>query len=805
MEKLKMLWSWSFLFSLILRTSTSLDNITVFQSLSDGETLISHEGIFELGFFSPGNSKGRYVGIWYHNMSPLTVVWVANRETALNDTSGVLKVTHQGLVLLVNGTSNSTVWSSTMSIKAENPVAQLLVSGNLVVKDGHNEENFLWQSFDFLGDTFLPGSKIGWDPVTGIERTLTSSKSADDPGHGDFKFRIDPRGYPQAVLTNGTVIMVRVGPWNGLMFSGATIYLRYSKLLPTDYDFIDKELICKLQPLHAYSVIRSVVTPWGGVQLLHWSRQTSSWETLLSLPEGECDKYAHCGANSVCRVTPAPICTCLEGFVPKYSRKWKDMYWSDGCVRITPLSCSKDGFKKHSGVVLPDTSTSWHNMTMNLQECEALCRKNCSCTAYSNLDVRGGGSGCILWFHDLIDMRQGGQDLYIRLPMSELGDESNKKKLVGMIVGSILFFMSMMFGLVLCLWRKKLEEPEIFWWKQRAHEREKDDMDLPMFDLSTIVYATNYFSSDNKLGEGGFGSVYKGALENGTEIAVKRLSIDSEQGLDEFKNEVQLIAKLQHRNLVKLLGCCIQRKEKLLIYELVPNRSLDTFIFDDSRRKLLDWAKRFQIIGGTARGLVYLHQDSRLRVIHRDLKTSNILLDKDMNAKISDFGLARTFAGDQTEARTKRVMGTYGYISPEYAVRGSFSMKSDVFAFGVIVLEIVSGKKNREFCVPHQSLNLLGHAWELWNEERPLELVDESVRNSVIEVEALRCIHIGLLCVQGRPEDRPNMSSVVRMLEDDKPLPKPRLPAFYSHQEESMGRDDGVSANEVTISLLGAR
>ncbi|MED6182511.1 hypothetical protein PIB30_029130 [Stylosanthes scabra] len=148
-----------------------------------------------------------------------------------------------------------------------------------------------------------------------------------------------------------------------------------------------------------------------------------------------------------------------------------------------------------------------------------------------------------------------------------------------------------------------------------------------------------------------------------------------------------------------------------------------------------------------------------------------------------------------------------GYISPEYAVRGSFSTKSDVFAFGVIVLEIVSGRKNREFCVPQQSLNLLGHAWELWNEERPMELVDESLRNSVIEVEALRCIHIGLLCVQGRPEDRPNMSSVVRMLEDDKPLPRPRPPAFYSHShhEESVGRDDEVSANEITISLLGAR
>ncbi|XP_050217236.1 LOW QUALITY PROTEIN: G-type lectin S-receptor-like serine/threonine-protein kinase SD1-1 [Mercurialis annua] len=220
-------------------------------------------------------------------------------------------------------------------------------------------------------------------------------------------------------------------------------------------------------------------------------------------------------------------------------------------------------------------------------------------------------------------------------------------------------------------------------------------MELPIFDLSTLMKATDNFSSLNKLGQGGFGRVYKGILIDGREIAVKRLSESSGQGPTEFKNEVIMISKLQHRNLVRLLGCCIQRDEKMLVYEFMPNKSLDFFIFDEMRIKFLDWDKRAHIIDGIARGLLYLHQDSRLRIIHRDLKASNVLLDKDMNPNISDFGMARIFGGDQTEANTNKVAGTFGYMSPEYAVDGLFSMKSDVFSFGVLVLEIVSGKKNR--------------------------------------------------------------------------------------------------------------
>ncbi|KAH9796653.1 G-type lectin S-receptor-like serine/threonine-protein kinase B120 [Citrus sinensis] len=180
--------------------------------------------------------------------------------------------------------------------------------------------------------------------------------------------------------------------------------------------------------------------------------------------------------------------------------------------------------------------------------------------------------------------------------------------------------------------------------------------DLPMFNFNTIAVATNYFSEGNKLGRGGFGPVHKGKLPEGQDIAVKRLSRKSGQGLEEFKNEIILIAKLQHRNLVRLLGCCIQGEEKMLIYEYMPNKSLDLFIFDPAKQALLDWTKRFAIIEGIARGLLYLHRDSRLRIIHRDLKASNILLDEDMNPKISDFGMARIFGFNQNEANTNRVV-----------------------------------------------------------------------------------------------------------------------------------------------------
>ncbi|KAK1261138.1 Receptor-like serine/threonine-protein kinase SD1-7 [Acorus gramineus] len=278
--------------------------------------------------------------------------------------------------------------------------------------------------------------------------------------------------------------------------------------------------------------------------------------------------------------------------------------------------------------------------------------------------------------------------------------------------------------------------------------------------------ATDTFSNANKIRKGGFGLVYKGMLEDDQEIAVKRLSRNSTQSFDEFKNEVMLIAKLQHRNLVRLLGCCAEGDECMLIYEYMPNKSLDTFL-SGKRSPCLDWRRCYDIILGIARGLVYLHQDSRFRIIHRDLKAGNILLDKEMNPKISDFGMARIFKGDHGEANTKRVVGTYGYMSPEYAMNGIFSVKSDVFSFGVLVLEIMSGKKNRGVYRSQPHINLLAHAWMLWKEGNALELLNVSMGYSSPISEVMRCIQTSLLCVQERVEDRPTMSSVVMMLSSE--------------------------------------
>ncbi|KAK2644335.1 hypothetical protein Ddye_019530 [Dipteronia dyeriana] len=301
------------------------------------------------------------------------------------------------------------------------------------------------------------------------------------------------------------------------------------------------------------------------------------------------------------------------------------------------------------------------------------------------------------------------------------------------------------------------------------------------FDFNTIRIATDDFSNANKLGQGGFGAVYKGRLSNGQEIAVKRLSKDSGQGDLEFKNEVLLVAKLQHRNLVRLSGFSLERNERLLIYEFVPNRSLDHFIFDPTRRAQLDWEKRYKIIGGVARGMLYLHEDSRLRIIHRDLKTSNILLDAEMNPKIADFGMAKLFELDETQANTNRIVGTYGYMAPEYAMHGQFSVKSDVFSFGVLVLEIVSGQRNNCFRSGENVGDLLTVAWKNWREGTTGNLIDPILNNGS-RTEMIRCIHIGLLCVQENVVNRPTMASIVLMLNSfSLTLPVPSEPAFFMH------------------------
>ncbi|XP_061358121.1 receptor-like serine/threonine-protein kinase SD1-8 isoform X1 [Gastrolobium bilobum] len=740
--------------------------------------------------------------------------------------------------------SEKPIWSSNQSTTAINPVLQLLDSGNLILREEKENDptKFLWQSFDYPTDTLLPGMKLGWNLDTGMERHITSWRIKDqDPSSGDFSFKLDHQGLPEIFLWNKDEKIYRSGPWNGDRFSGVPEMQPVTDSIKFMF-FVDEHEVYYTFSIGNQSLFsRLSVSPVGELQRLTWIQSSKLWNKFWYAPKDQCDNYKECGPYGVCDTNASPVCQCVKGFHPKNQQAWNLRDGSDGCVRNTKLECGSDKFLHLKNVKLPETTTVFVNRSMNLKECGDLCYSNCSCTAYANIEITNGGSGCVMWVDELIDMRQypaGGQDLYVRLAASDVGyggdsDQKNDTaKAVGIIIGGTAFILLALLGTCF-LWKKRKLQCLLKWktrqrgFPERSQDllmtevfssnREQcgenmDDLDLPLFDFSTITMATNNFSEETKLGQGGFGSVYKGRLMEGQEIAVKRLSKNSGQGIEEFKNEVKLIVKLQHRNLVRLLGCSIEMDEKMLVYEYMENRSLDAILFDKAKRSSLNWQRRFNIICGIARGLLYLHQDSRFRIIHRDLKASNILLDKDMNPKISDFGMARIFGADQTEANTIRVVGTYGYMSPEYAMDGIFSVKSDVFSFGVLVLEIISGKKNRGFYYTNKELNLLGHGWKLWNEGNALELIDSSIDNSYSPSEVLRCIQVGLLCVQEHAEDRPTMSSVVLMLSSETaPLSQPKIPGFclgrnpIETDSSSSKQDESCTVNQVTVTMLDAR
>ncbi|KAF8024009.1 hypothetical protein BT93_F1266 [Corymbia citriodora subsp. variegata] len=536
--------------------SLAADTLGTNSSIRRGETLVSSDLTFELGFFTPGNSSMSYLGIWY-KFSPNTVVWVANKNNPLVDHNGVLAFNNAGNLVVLNQ-SSGVVWSSTMPRVLQNPIAQLLNSGNLVLRDNSvssSDEAYSWQSFDYPSDTLLASMKLVLNLKTGFERRLTPWKSMDDPSPGDYVHVLNySQGLPQyeVVQVHGHSKKYRTGHWNGVQFVGVPFVETRAVVFLFVYNETEISYMFEVQDRQLSAMMK--LNSLGVLQLFVLNRSRSAtWNVMLEFPRDVCDLYGRCGANAICSGT---LCECVKGFMPRSPDEWVVLNFSNGCKRTLPTNCSKgEGFWEIKKVKLPDVLEVTLNRSMSLKECKDECLKNCSCTAYANSDIRGGGSGCLMWFGDLIDMRaieEGNrvQTLYVRVSASEL---------------------------------------------------------------------------------------------------------------------------------------------------------------DQEKSLLLTWQRRFDIVIGIARGLLYLHCDSKLQVIHRDLKASNILLDGDLNPKISDFGLARIFGANEKEARTKRVIGTYGYMAPEYAMDGKFSLKSDIYSFGVLLLEIVSGKKNRGFSHPSHYHNLLGH------------------------------------------------------------------------------------------------
>ncbi|KAL4636425.1 hypothetical protein ACB092_03G007300 [Castanea dentata] len=673
-------------------------------------------------------------------------------------------------------------------------------------------------------------------------------KSPSDPSIGSFSSVVQPQHPPQAFVWKDGSPFWRSGPWSGRTFTGMQ---ELNHVFQNGLSFVeDQDGTFVLSFFYVnMSLSHIVLTTQGDMELRYWDNEKEDWKFLWKALKSECHFYGKCGEFGSCYSRNSPICSCLRGFKPNDTKEWNRGNWTSGCVR-TPLQCGKvnstgsedgkmDGFLKLKMMKVPDFA-EWSAALED--DCRQQCLQNCSRNIrlkpcgwrlfvmslegeeYLQLQAIGiatpHGPHPFLHFVilNLIDTNQwssSGVDLYIRLAYLELDTEGDLKKIVTITVVIGTVFISIC-GFI--LWRciakhkarKKKAKGILLLKRWEAHKTFRNEnmlgenlnqikvQELPLINFEKLASATNNFHQSNKIGQGGFGPVYRGILSNGQEIAVKGLSKTSGQGL-------------QHRNLVRLHGRCVEGEERTLIYEYMPNKSLDAFLFDPQKENPLDWRKHFNIIQGIGRGLLYLHRDSRLRIIHRDLKTSNILLDKELHPKISDFGMARIFRGNEDQANTIRVVGTYGYMSPEYAIKGLFSEKSNVFSFGVVLLEILSGRKNTSIYNDEQSLSLLGLAWKLWNADNIVALIDPMIYEPCFEMEILRCIQVKLLCVQEFAKDRPTVSVVVSMLKSEiVDLPLPKKSAFTERNialdiESSQLSQSKCSANNVTITMVQGR
>ena len=380
-----------------------------------------------MGFFTPTNSgnKNRYVGIWYNKISVQTIIWVANRRYPVNGTSGVLSVTANGTLIITKG-DTTVIWSSTLTTEISNPVAQLLDTGNFIVTSDHDQDSVAWQSFDYPTDTLIPGMKLGWNLTSRLNRNLTAWSSATDPWPGNYTLAVDLRGDPQVTLWAGSARQMRSGPWTGLDFSGLLPYNpSHTTVLVFNFVSNKEEVYYTAGVVNSSTLTRLVVNQSGISQRFVWL-DSGQWSLYWHGPSTQCDFYGACGPYGLCSPDGSPICTCLPGFMPKLPANWALRDWSGGCIRKTALDCRNgtDGFWAVQRTLLPDTVSATVDMRMGLDECRAECLKNCSCLAFASADTRGGGSGCIIWATDLVDMEvflEGGQDLYLRLAAADIG------------------------------------------------------------------------------------------------------------------------------------------------------------------------------------------------------------------------------------------------------------------------------------------------------------------------------------------------------------------------------------------------
>ncbi|KAK6158494.1 hypothetical protein DH2020_005808 [Rehmannia glutinosa] len=773
---------------------SSLDTLKQGDQLNISSQLVSAKRVFTLGFYTPRDTNNSYLAVWYTDGDgSYPPVWIGNRGKPIpQNTNPVLTIDTTGKLIITHGGGESIEVYSGQS--GRNLSATVLDTGNFVVTEMSSNGSageILWQSFDHPTDTLLPGMKLGVNHRTGKNWTLSSWFDESDPAPGAFTLEWDPIARRLLVRRRG-VIYWTSGEMKDYYLENFRIK-EFQNIIPPDaynwnYNFTNVTSEDENYFMYTLLIVPNI-TPDD-------RKVISGWKL---------DYLGDIRENDYHRPVIARPSLCYG-----YNIRM-------GCEPWEQLTCrnARQTFDFRSGDFTPGGAVdSIHdsNSSLSLSDCRDICWNDCQCVAYIHTD------GCLYWRGENLGFEQSLDGSAVRkyvLITAPSGKGMKKHVMIILVVLStiVLLILGMAFFIARKLkqGKRKEELQELLTLEGYTDDNGGGkNHDLRLFTYASIQSATRNFSSDYKLGQGGFGPVYKGKTAEGQAIAVKLLSRQSGQGLLEFKTELILISKLQHVNLVKLLGFCIHGDDKMIIYDYMHNKSLDFFLFSPSKREQLDWQKRFNIIEGTAQGLLYLHKYSRLKIIHRDLKPSNILLDENMNPKISDFGLARIFKQDISEANTNRRVGTYGYMAPEYAMQGIFSVKSDVYSFGVLIFEIVSGRKNNSFHEIEGPLSLVEYAWELWRKDSALELMDPTLRDSCVIDQLQRCIHIGLLCVENHAVDRPTIEDVILMLKNEMTnLPLPKSPAFITRNsvlevvEKSM--PEKLSANELSLSELGGR
>ncbi|PIN21523.1 Non-specific serine/threonine protein kinase [Handroanthus impetiginosus] len=654
------------------------------EKLNSSSYLVSAKRVFTLGFYTPENSHYSYLGIWFTTNITWNPVWLANRDIPVYKDSAIFTITSAGEVIIAHDRADPIELYSAKS--GTNITATLLDSGNLVVKEietnGSSEGKVLWQSFDYPTDVLLPGMKLGVSRRTGRNWTLTSWFSGNNPASGAFTLEWDSIRRRLVIRRRGMVY------WTSgdlkLYYEGNNLKLHaFDYMFPKpeggkfNYNFMN--VSNQDEQYFTYSLfLVPYLTDEAQRNISSWRLDYQGNVKDYDMPPyrdyiaqaDKCYGYNNKGYYSGCELWEIPKCR----------------------NRYQEFSLEHGNFGFTVDYLFDNSSKLSHS------DCRDSCWNDCNCVGFKEEEI-----GCSYWRGKNARFNN---NYYSRTRTYVIISVPPKKRAIWkwiLISAAIVVFLLSILGATSFFLlrkykegrKKKIEElqelEELMKLEGYTEESEFENdggkgPHLRSFTYASILASTNCFSLSNKLGEGGFGPVYKGKMVEGREIAIKLLSRRSEQGLLEFKTELILISKLQHRNLVKLLDFCIHKNEKMIIYDYMPNGSLDFYLFDPAKSGQLNWERRFNIIEGIAQGLLYLHKYSRVMIVHRDLKASNILFDENMNPKISDFGMARIFKRDVAEANTYKRAGTYGYMAPEYAMQGIFSVKSDIYSFGVLIL-----------------------------------------------------------------------------------------------------------------------